>query len=41
MFNDGTNLDVLQITNLAIGQETNFGKIILIFYDFYGSRTFE
>jgi hypothetical protein len=29
MFNYGTNLDVLQITNLAIGQENNFATIKL------------
>jgi hypothetical protein len=36
MFNDGTNLGVIKMTNLAIGQENDFGKIILIFYEFYG-----
>jgi hypothetical protein len=37
MFNYGTNLDVMKMTNLAIGQENDFGKIILIFYDLFGN----
>jgi hypothetical protein len=37
MFNYGTNLDVRQTRNLAIGQENNFWENIFIFYGLFGN----